>query len=233
MAVTLALLRRFEVLKALPENTLEQLANQSVLRKVARRGVVLNAGQQEECICFLFEGRLQGIDFTLDGREVGLYFVEPGDFCGEISLFDHGPQPEYVMALSRSQVVMVPITTLRHVMYESQPLMQALTSRLAHRVRTLTSHRGLLALPNVGQRVCGQLWTLLQSSEGRDAETPLIHYPPTHQEMAIMLNLSRESVTRIFQTLQARHIVQRDGNTKLLIPDVVALEALALGETEL
>ncbi|ODC04842.1 hypothetical protein BFW38_16200 [Terasakiispira papahanaumokuakeensis] len=233
MAVSTELLSRFDILKTLSPDALEQLASQSALRKLARRGVALNAGQQEEFLCFLFEGRLQGIDFTLDGREVGLYFVEPGEFCGEVGLFDQGPQPEYVMALARSQVVMVPMATLRQVMFESRPLMEALCARMAYRVRALTSHRGLLALPSVAQRVCGQLWMLLQASAGRQDSPPLIQHPPTHQEMAIMLNLSRESVTRVFQTLQSRAVVQRDGNTRLLIPDASTLEALAKGDQEL
>ena len=32
-----------------------------------------------------------------------------------------------------------------------------------------------------------------------------------------MLNLSRETVTRVFQTLQSEEIVRRDGTSKLII----------------
>jgi CRP/FNR family cyclic AMP-dependent transcriptional regulator len=35
---------------------------------------------------------------------------------------------------------------------------------------------------------------------------------PTHQELAIMINSSRETVTRVFQLLQGRGVVERDGN---------------------
>ena len=81
MQVTPELLGTFAGLKPLPQATLVHLAQQSSVRKFARRAVVLNAGVREESVCFLFEGRLQGVDFTIDGREVGLYFVEPGDIC--------------------------------------------------------------------------------------------------------------------------------------------------------
>lgn len=229
MAVSPALLTRFEVLAPLPGDTLELLAGACQLRKVARRGMVLNAGGDEAALCFLFEGRLQGVDFTLDGREVGLYFVEPGEFCGEVSLFDRGPQPEHVIALARSQVVMVPISVIRPVMFESPVLMEALCTRLAGRVRGLTSHRALLSLSSVPQRVCGQLWALLQAS----AQAEAVVSPPTHQEMAIMLNLSRESVTRVFQSLQKHGVVKRDGATRLLIPTPETLRRLACGEQEL
>ena len=98
MIVTPDLLRSFSILKTLADNDLLGLAQQSSLRKFTRRGIVLNAGKEEGHVCLLFEGRLQGVDFTIDGREVGLYFVQPGEFCGELGLFDHGLQPEYVIA---------------------------------------------------------------------------------------------------------------------------------------
>jgi len=78
MVVTSQLLKTFPLLSGLPDATLDEVAAQSSVRKAARRAIVLKAGQNEEQICFLFEGRLQGVDFTIDGREVGLYFVEPG-----------------------------------------------------------------------------------------------------------------------------------------------------------
>jgi DNA-binding transcriptional regulator YhcF (GntR family) len=40
---------------------------------------------------------------------------------------------------------------------------------------------------------------------------------PTHQELAIMINASRETVTRVFQLLQNKSVVQRDGNDLLLL----------------
>ena len=92
MEVTPELLSAFPLLKPLPKAVLSDLAKCSSLKKFSRRGIVLEAGEAERSTCFLFEGRLQGVDFTIDGREVGLYFVEPGDFCGEIALFDAEPQ---------------------------------------------------------------------------------------------------------------------------------------------
>ena len=230
MAVSPKLLNTFPMLNGLTDIALNQLASQSTLRKFSRRGIVLNAGKQEGFVCFLFEGRLQGVDFTLDGREVGLYFVNPGNFCGELGLLDNGDQPEYVVALSKSQVVFVPMLTLREVMFGSEVLMSTLCERMANRVRLMTAQRSLLGLTNTGQRVCGQLWMLTAQDENVSEMT--IINPPTHQEIAIMLNLSRETVTRIYQQLQGKNIVKRDGNSRLIVTDPTMLKALAIGECE-
>lgn len=242
MLVTPELLSAFPSLKPLPAQTLSQLAQQAAVKRFARRGVVLNAGEQEDAICFLFEGRLQGVDFTIDGREVGLYFVEPGDFCGELGMFDNGPQPEHVIALTAAMVVFIPLHVLREVTLEHPVLLQALGKRLASRVRQMTRQRSLLGLPNISQRVCCQLWFLLagHADPGNSPEHKApglgevaIVNPPTHMEIAIMLSLSRESVSRVFQVLQTRQIVKRDGPGKLVILDTPCLQRLAEGKEEL
>lgn len=233
MVVTPELLGFFPLLKALPQEALANLAQQSTLEKYARRAVVLNAGVRENHVCFLFEGRLQGVDFTVDGREVGLYFVEPGDFCGELGLFDDGPQPEFVIVLSPAVVVLIPIEQLRSVMLATPAITNYLGSRLAKRLRQMTQQRSLLGMPNITQRVCCQLWQLVADSNKTEKQEAVIKNPPTHMEIAIMLNLSRETVTRVFQTLQAREIVKRDGATRLLVPDPNLLKELAEGTREL
>jgi CRP-like cAMP-binding protein len=233
MVVTPELLSFFPLLKPLPQGTLAQLAQQSTLTKFARRAVVLNAGTREDHVCFLFEGRLQGVDFTVDGREVGLYFVEPGDFCGEVCLFDDGPQPEFVIVLSPAVVVCIPLTALREVMLNTPVVVNTLGERLAKRLRQMTYQRSLLGMPNIAQRVCCQLWLLLTTADKERLDGSEIRNPPTHMEIAIMLNLSRETVTRVFQQLQAQDIVRRDGASRLLIPNPATLKALAEGAREL
>lgn len=232
MVVTPELLGSFPILKPLPNEDLQTLAQQSALRKFARREILLQAGESEESLCFLFEGRLQGVDFTIDGREVGLYFVEPGDFCGELGLFDKGPQPEFVIALTPAVAVFVPMDALRELMLKHPGMSNALATRLAHRVRQMMRQRSLLGLPNIAQRVCCQLWFLIPEAH-KQAQSSEIRNPPTHMEIAIMLNVSRETVTRIFQSLQNRQIVKRDGPAKLLVFDVQTLKALAEGKAEL
>lgn len=233
MVVTPELLNFFPLLKTLPSGSLAQLAQQSSLRKFARRAVVLNAGLKEDHVCFLFEGRLQGVDFTVDGREVGLYFVEPGDFCGELSLFDYGTQPEYIIVLAPAVVVSVPMESLRELMLTCPLMVKQLGERLAKRLRQMTYQRSLLGMPNISQRVCCQLWLLVSESDKATLNTAVIKSPPTHMEIAIMLNLSRETVTRVFQTLQSCDIVRRDGATQLHIANLPMLKELAEGKKEL
>ncbi|MDQ5886715.1 MAG: family transcriptional regulator, cyclic receptor protein [Pseudomonadota bacterium] len=179
-------------------------------RAFARREIVASQGETSSFLGFLLEGRLQGVDFTVDGREVGLYFVEPGGYYGELAIIDGKPGAEFVIALAKSRVALLPREHARKLIFANPHIAEVLLLNLAERVRSGTAQRTILSLPNVFQRLCAQLLLL-----GGNAS--LIPHAPTHQELAIMINTSRETVTRSFQLLQSQNILQRDGNSLKII----------------
>lgn len=235
MAVTVELLKSFDLLASLPEDSLRYLADHATLKQYSRREVVLNAGLKDELLCFVFEGRLQGVDFTIDGREVGLYFVEKKEFCGETGLFDDGCRTDYVIAITKSQVVSLPYSAVRQIMSSASSLVLAIACRMAERIRFLTLQRSLLSIPNVQQRVCAQIWFMAKSSNKVMSSMDQIEIvnPPTHQELAIMLNMSRETVTRAFQSLINNGVVQRNGNASMIILKPGVLEDVSTGNLAL
>ena len=58
MAVSVEILKGFSILRDLPDAALTELAAQSVLKRYSRREVVIDPGEQESNLCFLFEGSL-------------------------------------------------------------------------------------------------------------------------------------------------------------------------------
>jgi len=223
MSVHVRFLSRFPLFKDVPECARAVLAEAMILRPVARREVVLHKGQGGEGMGFLLDGRLQGTDFTLDGREVGLYFVSSGECFGELAVVDGLPSPEYVVALVKSEILFLPEDSARQALLSTPSLAQAVLVRLAARVRVGTEQRALLAVASPMQRLCSQLLALVDPSSGA------IPYAPTQQELAIMINTTRETVTRNFQVLQSRGIVSRQGDVMAVAsPD--RLRLLAAGK---
>lgn len=119
MPHSVAVLQELPLLSNLPQVTVAHLAQHATERAFAKREVVLQKGSSPTALCFLLEGRLQGLDFTMDDREVGLYFVNPGDYFGEVALLDGQPQPEYVTAVSRSRALFIPQDLVKPILYAS------------------------------------------------------------------------------------------------------------------
>ncbi len=208
MAIHPSLLQQFSLMRLFQADALAALAAYSSTHAFSKREVVLAKEKPSSSLMFLLEGRLQAIDFTLDGREVGLHFIEEGQYFGEISVIDGLPSPEVIIATKKSQVVMVPARDVRYHIFASPQAIEAITSGLTKRIRDQSNQRQILGIISPLQRICALLQNL--SKEGKNPE--LITNAPTHQEIAIMVNLTRETVTRAFQVLQSQGALARDGD---------------------
>lgn len=214
MPVSLQLLSQFKLLEPLPSDTLASLSGCMKLQTYARRAMVISKDNLASELGFLVEGRLQGVDFTVDGRSVGLYFVDPGDYFGELSVVDGQAPSEFVIAAVKSTVAFLDPRLARELISGNPNLAREVMTRLAHRVRAVMSQRTLLSLPNPFQRLCV---LLLQLPSHSDGELRVIEPPPTHQELAIMINASRETVTRAFQVMFLNRVLFREGNSLKLL----------------
>ena len=228
MPIAFQYLLKFPLLQDLPQGTLLRLASQMDDRHFARREVISTKEQTRFALGFLLSGRLQGVDFTVDGRSVGLFFVEPSDYFGELSVVDGKPAAEHVVAVGKSRALFLEATLARELIFEYPSVGQAVMARLSQRVREVTAQRTLLALPNPFQRLCVQLLLLARPSQIRQA---VLESAPTHQELAIMINSSRETVTRAFQTLILRQVIEREGD-RLYLLDTQFLSDVGNGKVE-
>lgn len=215
----ISILQRLRLFNTLPASLLAEIAPTVSERRVERRELVIKRGQTDAGLGFLLEGRLQTIDFTLDGREVGLEFIEVGDYFGELSVIDGQPAAEYVVAVAPSRVIFLDRERARRLMFSSPQAAASVSIRMAARLRRAAQQRALLALPSSFQRICAQLVLLATRSDDGSAH---ILSPPTHQEIAVMANTSRESVTRALQFLQGLKVVERTSD-RLIVrqPDVL------------
>lgn len=209
MPVSAQILSQLPLLKSLPEPTLDALSKTMFLRSFQRRETVFSKEEKPKTLGFLISGRLQGLDFTVDGRSVGLYFVDPLDYFGELAVIDNLPPSEYVVAAAPSNVAFLDAELARDLFTSQSNIGRAVMVRLATRTRAVLAQRTLLALPNPFQRLCVLLQQLAQKEDSQQAT---IRNVPTHQELAMMINASRETVTRAFQVLFFQKDLARVGN---------------------
>lgn len=225
MTVSYQQLARYELLRGLPQDQLVQLSRDASVIEFSKRELVISGDERIFPLGFLLEGRLQGIDFTVDGRGVGLYYVEPGDFFGEQAVIDSKPLNEQVIAVSKSKVTWLGPRAAQDLILNNPTIGRSMMKRLSGRVRAAHAQRTLLALPNPFQKLCAQI---LLFSKPRGSNDGVVSPIPTHQELALMINVSRETVTRAFQQLIAAGVLERQGS-ELRLLRIDYLSAIAKG----
>lgn len=214
MTVSLQHFLGFELLRNLPQEDLARLATKASLAHAAKREVLISGHERHHKLGFLIDGRLQGTDFTVDGRGVGLYYIERGDYFAEQAVIDDEPLSERVIAVSKSLVLWLEPQVAKELIQKNPKISHAVMVRLSKRVRAAHAQRTLLALANPFQKLCAQILLLSKSeSQNQGVISPI----PTHQELALMINVSRETVTRAFQQLMLAKALDRQGSELRLL----------------
>ena len=218
-------LRRIPLLAHLTEEEMTRVKADLRIRRFARRDIVLHKGGVGDSLLFLLSGQLQVIDVTEDGRAIGLRMLGQGDFFGEIAVIAGSTRSASVLALSESLVAFLPGATASHLFAHSPPVANMMLRHLAEKVRRDSEFRALLSIHNTSKRIFSFLDLMKQKTpENLDVVENL----PTHHDIAIMINTSRETVTRALLALAQQGIVQKDEN-RLIIRNPEALQKLVQG----
>ncbi|MGB9110962.1 MAG: Crp/Fnr family transcriptional regulator [Telluria sp.] len=219
-------LRKIPLLSDLSEDEMRRVNTELRIRHFNKREVVLHKGGVGDALLFLLSGQMQVVDITEDGRAIGLRILAPGDFFGEIALINDSTRSASVVATSDVLVAFLPAASAMHLFSHSPSVAKQMLRHLAQKIQRDSEFRAVLSINNTARRIYTYL-SLLQKAPG-NSDAPAIENLPTHQDIANMINTSRETVTRALLTLSQQGIVQKEGN-RLVILDPVALQKLIQG----
>ena len=218
-------LRKIPLLADLSDTEMELVKANLRIKRFARRETIIQKGLPGDSLVFLLSGKLQVVDVTEDGRLVGLRIVSEGDFVGEISVILSTPRSASVVALSEVLVAFLPSKVTMHLFSHSPSVAQHMLERLAAKIQQDSQFRSLLSIHNTAKRI----YTFLeQRKETKPGNLEVIENLPTHQDIANMINTSRETVTRTLLILTQQGVVQKDLH-RLIIRKPETLQQLAHG----
>jgi len=191
----LAVLFRYAVKKTLPRNTL-----------------LFPQGAPGDALYIIQRGKVKVVLSDVEGKEVILSVLGPGDFFGEMALLDDQPRSAAVMTMESSEFYVISKSDFRACVASQPELATNLLRHLSRRLRVADQKIGSLALMDVYGRVAG---TLLQLAEyDGDKRVLTGHY--TQKDIASMVGASREMVSRIFKDLTEAGFIEQDGDRIIL-----------------
>lgn len=204
----------------LPDALLTQTSQLMKIVQLKRREVLLLGDLPFTGLGLVMQGRLQAIDYTIDGREVSLSTIEPGGIFGLAGLL--APRPVELTWVAQSMTTLAVLSQTDALsLLEEPPMGMRLARDLAQQVCDSIGWQKILSVHPISARICS--WLLWHFSNRNQADLP------THAELAWRLNTTRESVTRALQRLQAEQVLRREGELWHLV-DREALRILTLGE---
>lgn len=224
MPIALQTLSGVPFFNGLTAEMLADVLNEGVVRHYAPNQQLLGAHQALSHLIVVLQGQLQIVDVSEDGRIIRMSFANPGDMVGLLSVVDDQPMVSNVTTAVACDLLLIPIATARRMVFENPDINARVIKVLARHIRKSNEERRLLSLPNAFQRVFAQIAALSQSADG-EAATAVTNLPKQH-DIAVMVNTSRETVSRALQLLVKKGILIKDGH-KILIRQPEQLRQLA------
>jgi CRP-like cAMP-binding protein len=138
-------LRRVKLFAELTDSQLARFVEMVEVVQVAKLGEVVRKDTQGDALFAILEGELRA-RLIVGGRETTLATYSPGEFFGEMTLFDESPRAADVVATVDSKLLKISRERFR-IVCESQPdlatlfllaLGRALTSRVRNDNRKIT-----------------------------------------------------------------------------------------------
>ena len=205
------------------EEEIQRILNNSNERIYSRGTIIFREGEETDGIYIITAGLIKVYKMSIDGREKTLAILNPGDIMGEMALFDYSYRSATAEALEASTVNVIPRQDFERLLEEMPALAIKVIRVLAERLRQADEEIKNLLFLNARSRVILNLVQLVeQHMQGKNPGTS-IPFRLTHAEMANLIGVSRETVTRVISELQDEGLIRIE-KRKLWINDIQRLK---------
>lgn len=209
----------------LPAEASAQFAALAHRRQLANGEMLYARRDPAEALYGLIRGRIRLSNVAPDGREVLMALFEPGDWIGELSLFDGLPRTHDAMAMGEAEVFVLPRAKLLSLLDAEPRLYRHLAARLARQLRLALSYIDDAVFLPLSLRLAKRLLQLARVY-GQDTGQGLLldlHLP--QEDLGRMLGASRQSVSKELRQWERQGLITLDYG-RIVIRDLPALKRL-------
>lgn len=175
------------------------------VRRHFRKGdFIFRVGDHGDAVFVLLDGRVKTYKLSPSGREVILWFCFPGEIFGLVETPHHKGRMVNVQACEKTEIAELPSARF-HEFLESHPDVSQLCIKIiASRLGMLANRVVYLTTDNASARIAKLLMDLAaRYGDGKDTAGD-IPFNLTHQEIADITGIQRQTATRILGQFTAR-----------------------------
>lgn len=195
------LIQSSELFKDLPETEAALLADIVKEKKVRSQEVFIEEGQEGYEAYIIVSGLAKVYRITEDGKEVTFGFRSPGEIIGEMALLDNGPRSAHVQAIQDMTLYAISKDEFLKLVDSRPGVALNMLKTLVKRIRQSTVIIEDTATKQVVERMIKLLCTLAPYFENQDITI-------SHEELAILLGVTRPRVTEILHILEKEKRIQ-------------------------
>jgi CRP/FNR family transcriptional regulator len=217
------LLGRVPVFSTLELDDLGRIAELAVPRTFEPGQIVFREGDASDTCYVVRSGRARAVREHPDGRTITLATFGPGDFFGELAMFEDERRSATVEAVQRTSVVAVLGPDMRRLMAEHPAIAIRLVVALGRRLRETNDRLAKQSFQTVQSRVAVVLGELVAQAVAAGSSEEEVMLTATQADLAKLAGSSRESASRFLAVLERAGVISQ-GRGRLVVHDPSALD---------
>jgi|SRR5688572_15463301 CRP/FNR family transcriptional regulator, cyclic AMP receptor protein len=193
--------------------TLQRFLQHCHRKHYPARTTIIHEGDKPDTLYYIIDGSVSVLIEDDEGREIVLAYLNPGDFFGEMGLFEEDiSRSAWVVARTACEMAQINYEQFRNLAMDDAAIIFKLAAQMATRLRKTSRKVSDLAFLDVTGRVAH---TLLELTQEPDAMTHPdgMQIRITRQEIARIVGCSREMVGRVLKELEEEELISAKGKT--------------------
>ena len=216
-------IRHHPILASLSDTQFEQLRPQLSVTRYAPHQLLFQAGEPARNFFVVLEGQIRLFVQSRAGQEKIVDVIHPGRTFAEALMFLDAPRyPVAAQASEESLVLAVPNGPFLRILRDSNETCLRLLADLSVRLHQLVGEIERLTLASATHRFVRHLLDELPASGNEGISITLRE---SRQDLASLLGMKPETLSRILRSLSDERIIAVDGRD-VLVPDRSRLQAV-------
>jgi CRP/FNR family transcriptional regulator len=220
---TAALLANVPVFEDLAPPELQRIADVAVPRTFEPGQVVFREGDASDTCYVVSSGHARATRTHTDGRSITLATFGPGDFFGELAMFDDERRSATVEAIDGVSACAILGHDMRGFLARHPEIAVKLVTALGRRLRAANERLTRQSFQTVQSRVAQVVARLVADAQREGAPDHEVPLKVTQSEIADLAGCSRESASRFLAVLERASVIDQ-GRGRLTVHDPAALE---------
>lgn len=211
---------------SLPDRLATTLIEQSKIKTLNDQQCLHQKHDLADGFHCVLSGRIRISNYSLEGKELVLTWMQPGNWFGEISLFDGLPRTHDAHAEGVTTLLKLSKSSFDEILKKNSQWYPYFMNLLCQRLRTtfmLIDETGCLSLKG---QLCKRLLLMQQGLELQNNPQQNYELVVSQDTLAQLINSTRQTVNRILQELQANQVIKLKYG-KLVILNTKQLEKLS------
>ncbi len=179
---------------------------------------IYQTGNASDALYIVRRGRVKIYRISESGKEQILRILNPGDFTGELALFNESVHDAFASALVDTDICMIKRNDLQNLLLKYPNISMKILSELSHRLAQSETQT-----TRATERVELRIALFLVESIDHNSKSDVITLPMSKKDLASYLGTTPETISRKLLEFEDAGLIKQLSNKSIKIIDVDGL----------